>query len=284
MDADVLRVIAEPDPLVIGRGMVLHAWVRCRSGCVSDVAEHLSRLDTCQLVVTLAGSADLMAELTLADAADMPDVVTRLLPSINGVEHVEARLVLRPFRRAGQWRIQACPNAEADLVPLSQPSALSPQEQAMTAHLMRDGRASLAELAMQAGVSEPTAHRMLQSLIDRRALSFRVEVEPALVGFPVEALIAIQARPQAVEALAGHLARPAHALPVRDKRCFSAFLARPVPRQPSPVGCRDAPARRIGRRSQQRRQRRDARTQTLRHCSARNQLEHVSRTREPLSG
>lgn len=210
MDADALRVIAEPDPLVIGRGVVLHAWVRCRSGCVSDVAEHLSRLDTCQLVVTLAGSADLMAELTLADAADMPDVVTRLLPSIHGVEHVEARLVLRPFRRAGQWRIQACPNAGADLVPLSQPSVLSPQEQAMTAHLMRDGRANLAELATQAGVSEPTAHRMLQSLIDRRALSFRVEVEPALVGFPVEALIAIQARPQAVEALAGQLALDPH--------------------------------------------------------------------------
>ena len=29
---------------------------------------------------------------------------------------------------------------------------------------MRDGRASLAELAEQVGVSEPTAHRMLQNL------------------------------------------------------------------------------------------------------------------------
>ena len=49
---------------------------------------------------------------------------------------------------------------------------------------MRDGRAS--RLAEQVGVSEPTAHRMLQNLVDRRALSFRVEVEPSLVGFPVE--------------------------------------------------------------------------------------------------
>lgn len=100
MDADALRVIAEPDPLVTGRGVVLHAWVRCRSGRVPDVAERLAALDSCQLAVTLAGSADLMAELTLADEADMPDLVTRVLPSIDGVEHVEARLVLRPFRRA----------------------------------------------------------------------------------------------------------------------------------------------------------------------------------------
>lgn len=210
MDAGVLRVIAEPDPLVIGRGMVLHAWIRCRSGCVSAVAGHLSQLDASQLVVTLAGSADLMAELTLSDAAGMPDMVTRLLPSIDGVDHVEARLVLRPFRRAGQWRIQAGSEARTDLVPVSQPSTLTPQEQAMTVHLMGDGRASLAELAVQAAISEPTAHRLLQGLIERRALSFRVEVEPALVGFPVEALISIQARPQAVGPLAEHLALDPH--------------------------------------------------------------------------
>ena len=119
MDADALRVIAEPDPLVTGRGVVLHAWVRCRSGRVPDVAR-LAALG-CQLAVTLAGSADLMAELTLADEADMPDLVTRVLPSIDGVEHVEARLVLRPFRRAGQWRILAEAGAALEPAPSIRP-------------------------------------------------------------------------------------------------------------------------------------------------------------------
>ncbi|CAB3643098.1 transcriptional regulator [Achromobacter marplatensis] len=206
MDADALRVIAEPDPLAMGQGVVLHAWVRCRSGRVPDVADQLARLDISQLVVTLAGTADLMAELTLADAADMPDVVTRVLPSIDGVEHVEARLVLRPFRRAGQWRIQALPDAAPEAPQAQPPAALTEPEQRMVAHLMRDGRASLAELAEHASVSEPTAQRLLQHLVERRALSFRVEVEPALVGFPVEAVISVQVRPQAVDALAAHLA------------------------------------------------------------------------------
>lgn len=208
MDADALRVIAEADPLATGRGVVLHAWVRCRSGRVPDVAEALAQLGITQLVVTLAGTADLMAELTLEDAADMPDVVTRVLPSIDGVEHVEARLVLRPFRRAGQWRIQADAGAPQDAQEpsLAPPAALTDAEQRIVAHLMRDGRASLAELAGHADVSEPTAHRLLQHLVDRRALSFRVEVEPALVGFPVEAVISVQVRPQAVDALAAHLA------------------------------------------------------------------------------
>lgn len=210
MDADALRVIAEPDPLAMGQGVVLHAWVRCRSGRVPDVADQLARLDVCQLVVTLAGTADLMAELTLADAADMPDVVTRVLPSIDGVEHVEARLVLRPFRRAGQWRIAADPDAAVETPSATPPVALTEAEQRMVAHLMRDGRASLAELAEQAGVSEPTAQRLLQHLVERRALSFRVEVEPALVGFPVEAVISVQVRPQAVDALAAHLALDPH--------------------------------------------------------------------------
>lgn len=210
VEADALRVIAEPDPLVTGTGVVVHAWIRCQAGCVSSVAEELSRWENTQLVVTLAGTADLMAELTLADAAYMPDMVTRLLPSVKGVEQVEARLVLRPFRRAGQWRIQAQPTPDPELVMLNQPFALTEQERAIVAHLMRDGRASLAELAVQAGVSEPTANRLLQGLIDRRALSFRVEIEPTLVGFPVEAVISVQVRPQAVNALAEHLARDPH--------------------------------------------------------------------------
>lgn len=206
MEADALRVIAEADPLVTGGGVVLHAWVRCRSGRVPDVARQLAALDSSQLVVTVAGSADVMAELTLHDAAGMPEMVTRVLPSIDGVEHVEARLVLRPFRRAGQWRIQ--PGAD-DLVPAAAapaPLVLSEAEQRITAHLMRDGRASLAELAEQAAISEPTAHRLLQHLIENRALSFRVEVEPALVGYPVEALVAVQVRPQAANEVATHLA------------------------------------------------------------------------------
>lgn len=207
MDADALRVIAEADPLATGRGVVLHAWVRCRSGRVAEAAEALASLAITQLVVTLAGTADLMAELTLADAADMPDVVTRVLPSIDGVEQVEARLVLRPFRRAGQWRIQADGAAPEAPDPASQtPVALTEPEQRIVAHLMRDGRASLAELSAHAEVSEPTAQRLLQHLVERRALSFRVEVEPALVGFPVEAVISVQVRPQAVDALAAHLA------------------------------------------------------------------------------
>lgn len=207
MDADALRVIAEADPLATGRGVVLHAWVRCRSGRVAEAAEALATLAITQLVVTLAGTADLMAELTLADAADMPDVVTRVLPSIDGVEQVEARLVLRPFRRAGQWRIQADGAAPEAPDPASQtPVALTEPEQRIVAHLMRDGRASLAELSAHAEVSEPTAQRLLQHLVERRALSFRVEVEPALVGFPVEAVISVQVRPQAVNALAAHLA------------------------------------------------------------------------------
>lgn len=207
MDADALRVIAEADPLATGRGVVLHAWVRCRSGRVAEAAEALATLAITQLVVTLAGTADLMAELTLADTADMPDVVTRVLPSIDGVEQVEARLVLRPFRRAGQWRIQADGVAPEAPDPASQtPVALTEPEQRIVAHLMRDGRASLAELSAHAEVSEPTAQRLLQHLVERRALSFRVEVEPALVGFPVEAVISVQVRPQVVDALAAHLA------------------------------------------------------------------------------
>ncbi|WP_336579568.1 Lrp/AsnC family transcriptional regulator [Alcaligenes sp. CHO6] len=207
LETGALRVIAETDPLTTGKGVVLHAWMRCHAGQVPFVAEKLAQMENCQLVVTLAGSADLMAELTLADEADMPELVTRSLPCMPGVEHVDARLVLRSFRRAGQWRIQAKPADTTDSHSTHAPLALTEAEHRIANGLKRDGRASLADLAEQAGVSEPTAQRLLQHLVERKALSFRVEVEPALVGFPVEAVVSIQVRPQAANTLAAHLAQ-----------------------------------------------------------------------------
>ena len=205
-----VRIIAEMDPWAAGAGPVMHAWIRCRSGAIAQVAEQLSALSQARVVVALAGDADVMAEFNLRDDAELRHMVTEQLPAIPGVESVASRLVLRPFRRAGQWRID--PGAQSATLPsrARQPLSLSDGEARVLAHLAADGRATVSDLAQSSGVSEPTILRSLQALSDSGSLNFRVEIEPSLLGFGVEALISVRARPDGVEALAEVLAADPH--------------------------------------------------------------------------
>ena len=211
IDGQLVRVLAELDPVAIGQGAVMHAWVRCRTGKLASVAAHLAALPQTQVVMSLAGSTDLMTEINLLDARDLTTTVTELLPAIEGVERVDSRLVLRSFRRAGEWRIEPGDESPAALPAVATRSiTLTDSERCLVAKLSEDGRAGLGALAKECGVSEPTAQRLLQSLVERRVLSFRVEVEPSLLGYEVEAIVSVQARPNSVDALATQLAKDPH--------------------------------------------------------------------------
>jgi len=210
MDDHLVRVIAELEPLATGGGKVLHAWVRCKTGQGLAVAEKLTALPETQVVMSLAGSADIFTEINLPADIDFAQIIVGLLPGIEGVDRVETRLVLRPYRRTGLWRIQPETSVDVPAPSGMELVTLTENERRIVAALAADGRAGLSELADTSGVSEPTAQRLLQGLIDRKALTFRVEVEPALVGFAVEAIVSVQAKPSLVETIATHLAHDPH--------------------------------------------------------------------------
>lgn len=60
----------------------------------------------------------------------------------------------------------------------------------IVAELLRDGRVSVAELATRAGVSRATAYARLQRLrTDGVIRGVHAEIDPAKLGFPLEAII-----------------------------------------------------------------------------------------------
>ncbi|MGW1076655.1 Lrp/AsnC family transcriptional regulator [Streptomyces sp. NPDC002537] len=67
--------------------------------------------------------------------------------------------------------------------------------------LAGDGRAAVPELAAATGWSESTVRRRLAELRDSGALSFDVEIDPALYGFAFEAVLWLDVAPAAP---AGH--------------------------------------------------------------------------------
>ncbi|MEV7115925.1 Lrp/AsnC family transcriptional regulator [Streptomyces anulatus] len=95
------------------------------------------------------------------------------------------------------------PTDPADVVPV-----LSPADSALLRALSQDGRADLGRLAAATGSSESTVRRRIGQLRDSGVLAFEVEIDPALFGYPIEALLWLDVPPAGLravaEALAGH--------------------------------------------------------------------------------
>ena len=184
MEGGYVKVIGELDPVAGGSGPVLHAWLQVENGKEQQVARHLAALPQTQVVLATTGAADLFAEINAQTQDQLSDLVVRLLPQVPGLRQVESRIVLRSFRRASRWRIDG--SVPAEPVPQGDSRcALNADEARLLEVLTSDGRASLGVLAEACGVSEPKVQRLISGLVERHVLTFRVELEPSLVGYGV---------------------------------------------------------------------------------------------------
>ena len=207
MESGYIRVIGELDPVVMGSGPVLHAWIQVADGRQEEVAQHLTQLTQARVVMATTGEFDIFTELNLSSVGALSDMVVKELPLVPGVKQVQSRVVLRSFRRASRWRI----DGSLPIEPVQTcPIRLNDEEMRLQEALMMDGRANLSHLAETCGVSEPKAQRLLSGLVESQALTFRVELEPQLVGYEVEAILSLQTRPGMTDSIANELARDKH--------------------------------------------------------------------------
>lgn len=209
MEGGYAKVIGELDPVAAGSGPVLHAWLQVENGKEQQVASHLAALQQTQVVLATTGASGLFAEINAQTQDQLSDLVVRVLPQVPGLRQVESRIVLRSFRRASRWRIDGTVPAEP-VSPGDGRYVLGADEARLLAVLASDGRASLGVLAEACGVSEPKVQRMISGLVERHVLTFRVELEPSLVGYGVEAILSVQTRPGQAESIAMELAQDRH--------------------------------------------------------------------------
>ncbi|WP_170994413.1 AsnC family transcriptional regulator [Streptomyces sp. BPSDS2] len=84
--------------------------------------------------------------------------------------------------------------------------ALSAADNALLRALSQDARADLGRLAAATGWSESTVRRRIGQLRDSGVLVFEVEIDPALFGYPIEALLWLDVPPAGLRAVADALA------------------------------------------------------------------------------
>ncbi|MFJ2216733.1 Lrp/AsnC ligand binding domain-containing protein [Streptomyces sp. NPDC101062] len=214
----LLRVVGRLDWPLITTENPRQVWITCEPGRSQEVARRILELAEVQTLLLTTGSADLYCSVYPLLGTDIFDLLTHRLPGIPGIVSTESQLVLRAYTMGQSWRLHRLSEEQTGrlrehAVQITQERRTSPDElselERRTLELMVDnGRIPAADIARELDVSRSTAYRTSQALLESGALWPRVEIEPALLGYPLTALLSLTVLPQAIprllDTLGGH--------------------------------------------------------------------------------
>jgi DNA-binding Lrp family transcriptional regulator len=234
--AGVLRVVGVPEAAPLGQ---VHWLVRLR--CVPDaaaaIATALARRADTQWVSLMSGGTEIACFVRAPQREDAGGLLLGRLPRTPRVVSMTAYRILHRFAGGpAGWsgRSSALPEPQAAVLRRA-PGGVAyrpePEDSALLTALAHDGRADMSTLAAATGRSESTARRRLEHLRNSGALYFDVEIDAALVGYPLTATLWLTVAPSALEA-AGR------ALATHPQVAFAAATTGPA-NLVANVGCRD---------------------------------------------
>lgn len=217
--AGALRVVAVPAARALGQSdwmIRMRAAPHAAAGIASVLA---ARADTSWVALASGG-----AEITCRTRAPTMDaLVLPSLPRSPRIDTVTAQRVLRGVAGVHGWpaRIAALSAEQVEALRLDPdsdvpggrdpggpaPVALTDADRALLAPLGRDGRVGYAALATATGWSPSAVARRVAELRRSGALSWQVDVEPALFGAPQGAQMWLTVRPAALADAGRALAR-----------------------------------------------------------------------------
>ncbi|HST82695.1 MAG TPA: AsnC family transcriptional regulator [Kineosporiaceae bacterium] len=215
--AGALRVVGLPSAAALGHVDWL-VRMRCPPDAAVPVAAALARRSDTSWVTIVSGGTEINCITRTGGLTEDGDLLLQKLPRTSRVTAVTAHCILRMVAGTNGWpgRTSALdPEQVAALAPppgvIARPGrqiSLTAADSQLLAALAKDGRTSYPALAAATGWSETTVRRRLEELRDSQVLHFEVEIEPLLLGYPVEATAWLTVSPAALtpvtQALATH--------------------------------------------------------------------------------
>ncbi|GGC90612.1 hypothetical protein GCM10011512_17020 [Tersicoccus solisilvae] len=199
-----VRIHALANPSVLNDADAYLLRVDARPADVRAIGRWLAEREQTLWVSALAGSSSCVAEIFLPRGtlgATLYDDVAGL----EGVRDVALRPLVRHHRTVSGWRpdvlsaeqyLALSPDEDASRATLRPPGGepLDEGNRALVDLLRRHGRATLEELAAGTGLAKATVSRRLDGLTASGALFIRAVLDPATLGYPVEALVELECR------------------------------------------------------------------------------------------
>lgn len=198
-DTGTARVIGQVNSALVADVTPNHVWLKTAPGRAREVAEAVAQLSETQFTALMSGSSDVYAIVQAPRRADSADLLAQRIGGIDGVAASRTETVLGSYSTAANWRLPRLTPAQHDHLcedfptssPLRERVAITDDERAVIELLHDDGRTNAGDISRKLGLSQSTAYRILHSVLDRGLVLPRVEIEPALLGYPVEPVIAL---------------------------------------------------------------------------------------------
>ncbi|GAA2202733.1 Lrp/AsnC family transcriptional regulator [Sinomonas flava] len=164
--------------------------VDCEPGRVGEVADALCEIPEVQSVELPAGHHDLLLTVFTPTVTDYARTTGPAILRVPGVERTQTSLGSRLHLAGHSWRLSALDPAKAAAfaalpAPRPAPGPLPEACQDLLPLLMRDGRATAAQMAKILDRNASTVQRQLARVLGSGLMSFRCDVAHGLVGFPV---------------------------------------------------------------------------------------------------
>ncbi|GAA0447211.1 Lrp/AsnC family transcriptional regulator [Streptomyces stramineus] len=205
------------DALRCSMGVSTHVRIQAERGTQTEVAAFLSNRQDVRLVMAIGGQSDVLwAEMITSRDTGLYALMTKDLPHVPHIDSFSAYLTIRTFMTVAEWHApllteqEVCRLRSSAIKPLPDPQdhyELCPSDRRVAEALIRNSRITLTDLAKELDFSVATAGRRVTSLLERRMLHLRTEVEPACLGRPNEVQLGLRVRAEGLEEVGRALAR-----------------------------------------------------------------------------
>ncbi|MEV7007040.1 Lrp/AsnC family transcriptional regulator [Streptosporangium sp. NPDC051022] len=210
----VVRVVGVVNPYHSGYATPMIVRGRCVKGSIVTLAGLIAHRPDTLWVDILVGGTDLCFVTFAGSRESRNAFLLKELPGIDQLADVGVYTMLHSFGDARLWyprfldedQYRALAPVHDRRAEPSSPQALTTEDRAFLRVLARDGRAGYAELAAAASCSESTARRRMRLLTESGAINFHTDVDLALLGYGVEAMLWMSVLPGALDRVGRALA------------------------------------------------------------------------------
>jgi DNA-binding Lrp family transcriptional regulator len=241
----VIRVVGVVNPQALGES----SWVvrvQCRPDGTSAIAAALAKREDVAWLYVAAAGAEVVCSLRSRSSEQREDLLLQRLPRTATVLGINAAVVLHTFvgGRADDWaelsplisasqaeRLAAMAISPVPPGEIRGQVMLEPADEPLLGVLTRSGRASYAELAAAAGISEGRAARRVAALLQAGVIYLDVDLSAAMLGYRTQASLWLTVTP-------AHLDAAGRALSAYPEVAFAAAISGPRNLTAS-VSCRD---------------------------------------------
>jgi DNA-binding Lrp family transcriptional regulator len=205
-----LVIIGVPDPLRADLGQPVLVHLRTQPARTAAVAEGVAARSDVRFVAIVSGHSDVICEFIVRDRAHLSRILLEDLAEHDAIVGSTTSVVLKTFKTRDEWSQELLPRAGGRArrpeAPSDKPPRMDALDMALIAALGQDGRRSFVDLSADLGLSETAVSRRLNALLAARQLSFATLVNPALLGFGLEAILHLRVELSDLESVAVALA------------------------------------------------------------------------------